>query len=114
MKGFALDSRGDAVVDGNDIRLAYGTDLLTQKVRQVLGTNRGEWWLNPGEGIPVQKILKKNPNPAMVRDYVRSAVAQVDKTLQVTRCDIATEGRVLKITFSVSGARGAETVEMEV
>ena len=114
MKGFALDRQGDVVISGNDVRLAYDTELLTQKIRQVLGTNRGEWWLDPKEGIPVQKILKKDPNPAMVRDYVRSAIAQVDKSLQMTRCDIATEGRLLKITFAVSGTDGTGTVEMEV
>lgn len=114
MKGFALDGQGDVVISGNDVRLAYDTELLIQKIRQVLGTNRGEWWLDPKEGIPVQKILKKNPNPAMVRDYVRSAIAQVDKSLQMTRCDIAIEGRLLKITFAVSGTGGTGTVEMEV
>ena len=66
------------------------------------------------EGIPVRKILKKNPNIAMIRDYVRSAINQVDGSLQMTRCDIATEGRVLKINFTVSGASGQTTAEMEV
>lgn len=114
MKGFALDEQGDVVIGKNDVRLAYDTELLVQKIRQILGTNRGEWWLEPKEGIPVQKILKKNSNPATVRDYVRSAIAQVDKTLQMTHCDIVTEGRLMKIAFSVSGTGGTETVEMEV
>ena len=57
---------------------------------------------------------EKNPNIAMIRDYVRSAINQVDGSLQMTRCDIATEGRVLKINFTVSGASGQTTAEMEV
>lgn len=114
MKGFAIDQYGDVIIENNDVRLAYDTGLLIQKIRQVLSTNRGEWWLDPKEGIPVQKVLKKNPNPALIRDYVRSAIAQVDKSLEMTRCDTAAEGRTLKISFSVSGDSSTGTVEMEV
>lgn len=114
MKGFAVDKYGDVIIEKNDIKLAYDTELLIQKIRQVLSTNRGEWWLDPKEGIPVQKVLKKKPDPAIIRDYVRNAIAQVDKTLQMTRCDITSEGRNLKITFSVSGSGKDMTAEMEV
>ena len=114
MKGFAVDKSGDVIIEKNDIKLVHDTELLVQKIRQTLSTNRGEWWLNPKEGIPVQKILKKKPDPAMIRDYVRNAVAQVDKTLQLTQCDVTTEGRTLKITFSVSGSGKDITAEMEV
>ena len=114
MKCFALDESGDVVLNQNDIQMAQGTDLIMQKIRQVLRTNRGEWSFDEKEGIPVRKILKKNPNIAMIRDYVRSVIDQVDGSLQMTRCDIATEGRVLKINFTVSGASGQTTAEMEV
>ena len=114
MKGFLVDIYGDVVMEKKDIKLVYGTDLLIQKIRQVLSTNRGEWWLNPKEGIPMQKVLRKNPNLAMVRDYVRNAVSQVDPSLQMTRCDIMTEGRMLRITFSVSSADADATAEVEV
>lgn len=114
MKGFALDNHGDVVIKKNDIELLYDTDLLIQTICQVLRTNRGEWRLDPKEGIPMQKILKKNPNLAMVRDYVRSAIAQVDQSLQITRCDITTQGRTLNITFTAVGADETVTANMEV
>lgn len=89
MKCFALDESGDVVLNQNDIQMAQGTDLIMQKIRQVLRTNRGEWSFDEKEGIPVRKILKKNPNIAMIRDYVRSVIDQVDGSLQMTRCDIS-------------------------
>ena len=82
MKCFALDESGDVVLNQNDIQMAQGTDLIMQKIRQVLRTNRGEWSFDEKEGIPVRKILKKNPNIAMIRDYVRSVIDQVDGSLQ--------------------------------
>lgn len=114
MKGFALDEKGDVLFEKNDIKMENSTALLAQKIRQVLSTNRGEWWLNEKEGVPVQKILKKNPNAAQIKDYVRSAIAQVDGTLQMTKCDITVVGRRMKITFAVSGAGGEAETELEV
>ena len=114
MKGFAIDEKGDVIFEKNDIKIETSTSLLIQKIRQVLSTNRGEWWLNETEGVPVQKILKKNPNTAQIKDYVRSAIAQVDSTLQMTKCDITVEGRRMKITFAVSGAEGEAETELEV
>ncbi len=114
MKGFALDNHGDVIIKKNDIQLVCGTELSIQKIRQVLSTNRGEWWLDPEEGIPVQKVLKKNPNQAMIRDYVRNAISQVDKSLEMAYCDIATEGRTLRVRFGISGAGGPAATEMEV
>lgn len=114
MKGFSLDERGDVVVSGGDVKLAYDAELLAQKIRQVLSTNKGEWWLNSKEGIPVQKLLKKNPNLAMVKDYVRSAIVQVDSSLQMTKCEMETSGRSLKIIFEVSGPGGSAQIETEV
>lgn len=114
MKGFAIDNHGDVIIENSDVKLAYDTELLIQKIRQVLSTNRGEWWLDRKEGIPVQKVLKKNPNKAVIRDYVRNAVAQVDKTLQLTYCDIAIERRLLKIMFEVTDQSRTVKAEMEV
>lgn len=114
MKGFALDNHGDVIIEGNDVKLAYGTEHLVQKIRQVLSTNRGEWWLDEKEGVPVQKILTKDPNLAMVCDYVRSAVAQADSTLQLTKCEVGANGRTLKISFEAAGKNGATRAEMEV
>lgn len=114
MKSFAVDNHGDVVIEENDVKLAYDTDLLIQKIQQVLSTNRGEWWLNPKEGIPVQRLLQKSPNNAMIRDYVRSAIAQVDATLQMTSCEMQTDGRQLRIAFSVAGKSGSSRAELEV
>lgn len=45
------------------------------------------------------KGFEKPPNSAMIRDYVRNAIAQVDKPLEMTRCDIVTEGQSVMRKF---------------
>lgn len=114
MKCFALDASGDVVVEGGRIRMASGAELLAQKIRQVLSTNRGEWWLDEKEGIPVRELLRKGPNPAVVRDYVRSAIAQVDAALTMERCDVKVDGRRLLVSFTVSGKSGTAEIGWEV
>lgn len=113
MKGFQLDSNGDLVITSGDIQIAQGIDLLSQKIACILRTNKGEWWLNPNEGIPLQKILKKNPNLSMIKDYVRKAIKQVDDTLQMTACDITQSGRNLSVKFTVKSGKGSKSAEMD-
>lgn len=114
MKGFALDDHGDVVFKNNDIQLAYDTDLLIQKITYLLRTNRGEWQLNQKEGIPMHEIIKKDPNLAKVKDYVRSAVSQADASLRVSDCKIETEGRKMKIRFTAANQKSQVSIGLEV
>lgn len=112
MKGFALNEKGDVVFERNDVKMVEGLELTIQKIRQILSTNKGEWQFNLKEGIPVQKILKKNPSTAQIKDCIRSAISQVDSTLEMTKCIITNQKRKIKISFSISC--GEEKVETEV
>ena len=56
MKGFLLDSNGDVVISNRQIQMIEGNALMCQKVKLVLGTNKGEWPLNEDEGISFQNI----------------------------------------------------------
>lgn len=58
MKGFAL-SDNDVLIQNGEIQMIEGTDLTCQTVRTVLNTNKGEWFLNPDEGINFRNILGK-------------------------------------------------------
>lgn len=39
--------------------MTAGNELLAQTVRQVLSTNKGEWFLNQEEGINFKNLLGK-------------------------------------------------------
>lgn len=114
MKDFKLNEKGDVVVCDNVVQTTDGEELLRQKIRQILSTNRGEWWLNPKEGIPVQAVLKKNPDTRLIRDYIRRAVKQADASLELDQCSFRTEGRVMHISFTARSGSGTITVETEV
>lgn len=60
IKGFLLDNNGDVVIKDGKIAMVEGAELKAQTVKTVLGTNNGEWFGNPDEGISFRNILGKN------------------------------------------------------
>lgn len=114
MKCFSLDERGDVMLQKHDVLVTEGAALLSQKIRQVLSTNRGEWQLNEREGVPVRRIMVKNPNYGMIKDYIRSAVRQVDPTLVLHSCRIEAQGRRLLIRLEITSLGGRDEITLEV
>lgn len=107
MKGFALDENGDTVLKKEEIGIVEGTKLLTQTCRQVIGTNKGEWFLNGNEGINFDNILCKNPDKNLVRDEVQSGLFQVDDSLRIQKISQNTgENRKLSVRFTAVNDSG--------
>lgn len=77
MKGFALDSNGDLLIENNQIQMVNDDDLVKQTVTTVLGTNKKEWFLNWLEGINFRNILGKASNDETEREELaRNEIAQ--------------------------------------
>lgn len=75
MKGFMLDEQGDVVIENGVIQMVHGTDLTMQTTKCVLGTQKGEWFLNWEEGINHDNILGKKryarKTSAMENQYIK-------------------------------------------
>lgn len=113
MKGFLLDTKGDVVLRDGDIALCDGGDLLAQTCKQVVGTNRGEWFLNLNEGIDFYgALLVKRPDMDAVKSQIAGALLQVDPDFVLGDFGWSQEGRALDIRFTASTM--ADTVSVEV
>ncbi len=117
MKTFRLDQYGDVVIKDNQIELVEGLDLVVQTLKQVLGTNLGEWFGDEEEGIDFYAILTKNPNYDLVQDTIETAVQKVAESLEI---ELETDnfifdlnGRNLTIAFTLT-MNGAESTNIEV
>lgn len=106
MKGFAIDENGDIIIENNDIRLTNGDDLIRQNVEKLIGTNKGEWFLNKNEGINFKTILKKNPNMDIVRNEILTALQSIDNTFYFEEFNYVTEERKLYIDFVAKNKDG--------
>jgi phage baseplate assembly protein W len=112
MDGFSIDSSGDVVISNNKIEMVSNTELICQKVRQLLKTNLGEWWLNENEGIDFLCMLQKNPNYEQIEDNIKSGLKQVDETLEMTSINFNLDAnRTLHINFT---ARNSDNEEIKI
>ena len=75
MKGFALDEKGDLLIQNGTIQMVHGTELTAQTIKSVLGTQKGEWFLDYNEGIDHNAILGKkryaSQNSAIDNQYIK-------------------------------------------
>lgn len=83
MKGFKLDERGDIVFEKGKIAFVEDINLTVQTIRTVMGTNKGEWFLNDNEGIDFDFILGKGITDDMRLSQCADACQQVDSNLYV-------------------------------
>lgn len=103
LKDFKLDKNGDIVIEKHDIVFITEENLLLQKIKQVLSTNKGEWYQNKEEGLNRHEILKKNPNYDLIKDYIRIALKQINPELELKECTFKIlEKRALQIDFKVT------------
>lgn len=97
VRDFLLNSDGSrVVVNGDFVRAgatddgAAGSDALNQAAvaqgaRVRVQLFEGEYWLDESKGVPYfRDILIKNPNPLVVREAIRSAIASTPDVVQVT------------------------------
>ena len=110
MKGFELDSTGDVLIVNNRIPLVSGPNLLLQKVQNVLGTNKGEWFLDLEEGIDFDNLLGKGVTEDLVRYEIEQGLLQVDSTFTITEftCDIDNSSRKIRAHFKAQVSNGEE------
>jgi len=110
MKGFALDARGDVLIENGAISLAVGDNLTQQKVWTVLHTNLGEWFFDWEQGIDFSKLIGKGVGEELARYEVERGLHQVDSTFVITDFEYTadTGARAAKIVFKAHNADGEE------
>lgn len=108
MKGFALDSNGDVIIENNRIKMIDGNELIRQKVQTVIGTNKGEWFLNIDEGIDFNNLLGKKKDDEIIRNEIIQGLQQVDSSfvLETFNCDFDRKNRKLTVNFKAKNSDG--------
>lgn len=108
IKGFAIDENGDLVIENNEISIIVGQNLTQQKVKNVLSTNKKEWFLAQDEGINQNNIIGKGITDEMIRYEIEQGLKQVDSTFEITefQCDIDDSKRKAKVIFSAETDTG--------
>lgn len=108
MNDLKLDENGDVIIESNDIPYVSGNELTRQKVKQILGTTKGEWFGNADEGINTRAIISKSPIEDEVMDNMLDGLRQVDETFQITEHTYYISGRKLNLSFTAETDSGEE------
>ena len=72
-----------------------GTELKAQTVKTVLGTNNGEWFGNPDEGISFRNILGKNRTLVKTGDIANNTASNQSNGMTETE-ELALAARLRK------------------
>lgn len=109
MKGFALDNAGDVIIQNNRVQMIDGNELLRQTIQSVLGTNKGEWFLNKDEGITFSNITGKGITEDIIRHEIQQGLLQIDSSFVLTAFELSnTEDRKYKVYFSATNENEEE------
>ena len=84
MIGFALDDKGDLLIENNKISIVAGDSLLQQKINMVLQTNPREWFFDWEEGVDFKNLVGKSTNAEIAQYEIEKGLAQVDETFVIT------------------------------
>ena len=100
MKGFALNEQGDLLIENGVIQMVHGAELTMQTIKSVLGTQKGEWFLNWEEGINHREILGKKrydlQNPESAEKNVAAIKELRNRQQQVEAKEIALTDRLAR------------------
>lgn len=114
MKALALTTDGDLLMEHGQLQEVDGVDEVVQRFRQIVRTNKGEWFLNPDEGIDYRVFWQKLPDDEEIRLALEDAASQVPEIdrLENIKIDFDRRNRVLTISF-VAVLTTGEEVELE-
>lgn len=105
---------GDLAMEHGQLQEVGGVDEVVQRFRQILRTNKNEWFLNPEEGLDYSVLWQKLPNEEEIRFALEDAAGQVEEIdrLEDLRIDFDERERTLTVSF-VAVLTTGEEVELE-
>ncbi len=111
-----------AVVNGDFATVGGASDAenlaaVGQAIKVRVRMFLGEVWLDESIGVDwLGQILVKNPNPVVVRELIRRAIAETPDVLSVTAANLELDAstRAGSITYRVATTFGTATGEVTV
>lgn len=115
MQSFKLTADGDLEFDSRgDLVMVEGDEELAQCCRVSIGTNEGEWFLNPEIGLAFRLFLGKLASEEEMRNELTRALLQEERIESVDDVTFSVDraARLLTVTFKATGTSG-EIIQQE-
>lgn len=118
MKDLLLDAgTHDLAVTDLDLEVVDDTRRIRQHVRQRLQLFQGEWFLDPGAGVPwLQEVLEKGADVARVESIIKATILGTPGVEELVEFGVSFDGptRQLQIEFRVRTTDGDMVESQEV
>lgn len=103
MESLKLEADGDI-----SFEMVSGVEELAQCCRILLGTNKGEWFLNPDSGIDYSLFTGKEVNETRLHDELTAGLLQEERIGSVDDVSfhIDLKQRTMTADFTATGTDG--------
>lgn len=78
-------------------------EAVVQKIRSLLQTCRGEWFLDTGLGLPLDAVRGANPNLDLYEAEVKAAILSVEGVDRLTRFSLDRDTHLRRICVNFTG-----------
>lgn len=112
MKALAIGEDGDLIIENNKFKMVDGEELTRQKTQEIIGTNKGEWFLDWEQGINFDNLLGKGVTDDDVRNEIEDGLRQVDENLSLSTFTREVEKRKSTINFTAVNKKNNEEISV--
>jgi len=109
---------GDIVIENGNVVMVEDDEDLAQSVEMVLGTRKGEFFLDPDHGLSFDNLLGKQADEFEARDDIIEAISQEDRVSAVTDIsfidDRSARKRSVKVTVQKQDGTEIDIGEVDV
>ncbi|UMZ35543.1 DUF2634 domain-containing protein [Priestia megaterium] len=74
---------GDLVIENGELVMISGDEELVQSVQAILGTRKGEFFLDSEHGLSHENVMGKPANQDLARDDIIEALMQEERVASI-------------------------------
>lgn len=88
MKDILLNKHGDIKKVNGDFQFINGKDEVVQQIKQILKTNKKEWYFNSDYGISYENLQQKKINEDLIKSVVKEGFDQCSEDITIESIEI--------------------------
>lgn len=117
MQDILLNKQGDIKKVNGDFQFINGKDEVVQQIKQILKTNKKEWFFNPDYGISYENLQQKKINEDLIKSVIKEGFDQCSEDITIESIEIGFKKslRLLYIevkSYFSDGERYDNTIEL--
>lgn len=88
MQDILLNKHGDIKKVNGDFQFISGKDEVIQQIKQILKTNKKEWYFNSNYGISYENLRQKKINEDLIKSVIKEGFDQCSEDITIESIEI--------------------------